>query len=82
MGFDVPEYLGPGCVMVDNSRSVELDKDIVRQKIYSELVESRIAGPFSVHPFNNFRLSIDPKKEPNSYCLFHNLSYPKRFLPQ
>lgn len=82
VGFHVPEFLGPGCYMVDNSKSVTLNKEIVRQKIYAELSEGRIAGPFQFPPFHNFRispLSIVPKKEPNSYRLIHNLSFPKKF---
>lgn len=78
VGFDIPEYPGLGCAWVNNSKSVNVKKDIVRQKIFAEIAEGRIAGPFSSLPFSNIRISplaIVPKKEPNSYRLIHNLSY-------
>lgn len=81
VGFPVPEYLGPGCFWVKNSRSVYFNMDIVRSKLEAELREGRMEGPFSSPPFPNFRLSplsIVPKKEPGSYRLIHNLSYPEK----
>lgn len=81
MGFHVPTYPGPGCFIVSNAKSVDLRKDIVKSKINAEIAEGRIEGPFSSPPFTDFRLSplaIVPKKEPNSYRLIHNLSFPAK----
>lgn len=82
VGFYVPPFVGSGCQMVDNAKSVFLKKDIVREKTYSEIREGRIAGPFSSPPFPYFRLpplAIVPKKEPGTYRLIHNLLYSKEF---
>lgn len=82
VGFHIPEYTGLGCEIIANSKSVIFRKEIVQKKIDAEIQLGRIAGPFSSPPFTNFRispLSIVPKKEPNSYRLIHNLSYPKKF---
>ena len=45
-----------------------------------ELKMNRIAGPFEEPPLDNFRispLSCVPKKEPNSFRIIYDLSYPK-----
>lgn len=81
VGFSVPKFPGPGCFWVDNSRSVSLLMDVVRKKINAELFEGRVAGPFPAPPFSDFRISplaVVPKKEPNSFRLIHNLSYPNK----
>lgn len=82
VGFSIPVFVGKGCEWVENARSVSLNMDVVKNKIDTEISLGRIAGPFATPPFENFRLSplsIVPKKEPNSYRLIHNLSYPKIF---
>lgn len=59
---------------------VSFHKEIVKNKIKAEIDAGRILGPFDSHPFQNFRLSplgLVPKKEPNSFRLIHNLSFPK-----
>ncbi|XP_044134386.1 uncharacterized protein LOC122945814 isoform X1 [Bufo gargarizans] len=79
-GFFIPEFVGPGCILVENALSVKQNIDIVKEKIESEILAGRIAGPFDSPPFLNFRISplaLVPKKEPNSFRLIHNLSYPK-----
>lgn len=79
VGFHVPEFTGSGCVQISNAKSVNIRKDIVRNKIQAEIDLGRIAGPFQTPPFSNFRLSplsLVPKKEPNSFRLIHNLSFP------
>lgn len=81
VGFLVPEFTGSGCSWVDNAKSVVIRKEIVRSKLEAEISLGRIAGPFPSPPFPNFRLSplaIVPKKEPNSFRLIHNLSYPDK----
>lgn len=81
VGFQVPEFQGSGCIIVKNSKSVSLLKPIVRTKIQAEIDAGRVAGPFNTPPFSNFRISplaIVPKKEPNSYRLIHNLSFPDK----
>lgn len=44
-----------------------------------ELVYGRVAGHFEELPFVNFcltQLGVFPKKEHNSFCLIHHLSFP------
>lgn len=82
VGFSIPVFEGKGCSWVNNSRSVLIRKDIVKSKLEAGISLGRIAGPFSDPPFVNFRLSplsLVPKKEPNSFRLIHNLSYPDKF---
>lgn len=41
--------------------------------------EGRVAGPFLFPPFVDLQVSplgLIPKKEPNSFCLIHHLSFP------
>lgn len=67
---------------MDNLKSINLNKRIIKQKINAELKAGRIAGPFSSPPFPNFRLSplgFVPKKEPNSFRLIHNLYYLEKY---
>lgn len=71
-GFKVPPCDKDGCIWVDN---------LVALKIKAVLEAGRVAGPFNSPPFANFRLSplgLVPKKEPNSYRLIHNLSFPHK----
>lgn len=49
VGFEVPEFEGPGCTWVNNSKSVILRNDIVKNKINSEIAEGRIADPSLPH---------------------------------
>ena len=52
--------------------------DIVDAKLQEELAQGRIAGPFSIKPQGLIvsPLALVPKKEPNSYRIIHNLSFP------
>ncbi|MCG8031789.1 MAG: hypothetical protein JAZ03_06400 [Candidatus Thiodiazotropha taylori] len=62
-----------------NLKSANLQPDIVRQKIQTEIEAGRVAGPFDVRPLPNLRISplgLVPKKEPGSFRLIHHLSYP------
>lgn len=81
MGFPVLEFKGEGVMWVENSSSVLIRKDIVRDKLLSELKLDQNAGPFKYPPFSNFRISqlaVVSKKEPNSFCIIHNLSFPDK----
>lgn len=66
--------------MVNNLKSVANFPQVVRDKVWKEIAEGRVEGPFRDHPFRNFRLSplgVVPKKEHNSFRLIHHLSFPK-----
>ena len=63
-----------------NLKSALEKPDIVISKLNKELEAGRIAGPFAVPPFPNFRcspLGIVPKKDPSEFRLIHHLSYPQ-----
>lgn len=78
-GFHVPQFDGEGCLFTDNLQSVQLNLGVVRAKLASEVSEGRMTGPFASPPFRSFRvypLGLDSKKEPNSFCLIHHLSFP------
>ena len=63
-----------------NLPSALANKDIVSQKIQSELRAGRIAGPFSAKPFPNFKtspLGLVPKSTPGEFRLIHHLSWPR-----
>ena len=60
-------------------RSACENLNIVWEKINNEIIAGRVAGPFSLPPFENFRVSpigLVPKKEPSEFRLIHHLSYP------
>lgn len=77
-GFLVPSFNGIGFNMVKNLKSAYIHLAVVQEKISKEIIEGRIAGPFSLPPFPDFRLSslgIIPKKERGSFRMIHHLSY-------
>ena len=62
-----------------NLKSARSNPEIVKQKIQAEIDAGRVAGPFSLRPFPNLRVSplgLVPKKEPGSFRLIHHLSFP------
>ena len=62
-----------------NLKSALEQPQIVISKIHKEREAGRIAGPFALPPFPNFRyspLGIVPKKDPSEFRLIHHLSYP------
>ena len=66
-----------------NLQSALSKKEIVNQKIQTELQAGRIAGPFKDKPFKNFKVSplgIVPKQSPGQYRLIHHLSCPYDWL--
>ena len=68
------------CYESPNLKSALEKPDIVISKLHKELEAGRIAGPFAVPPFPNFRcspLGIVPKKDPSEFRLIHHLSYPQ-----
>ena len=76
--FDREESL----ITSNNSKTALLQPQIVRLKLQQELLQNRIAGPFSSPPFSNFNsppLSLNQKHEKIKYRLLHNLSYPHTF---
>ena len=79
-GFSI-HYSGPIKSMeCKNLKSVNQNPDIVRKKLDKELLEDRIAGPFPMAPFDNFRVSLIglvEKKTHGEYRLIHHLSYPR-----
>ena len=65
--------------MPRNSDSVDLDPELIRNKIEAEVKAGRMAGPFKSPPFSFFHvspISLREKSVPNTYWLIHNLSYP------
>ena len=63
-----------------NLPSALSNKEIVKQKIETELKAGRIAGPFNVKPFSNFKISplgLVPKSSPGEFRLIHHLSWPR-----
>ena len=58
------------------------DASILRGLIDKELLNGRLAGPFSTAPWKQFALSpihVVPKKEHGKYRMIHNLSYSGNF---
>lgn len=74
-------YLGPRSAQESpNLRTAIENKEIVNEKILSELKAGRIAGPFDEKPSVNFKtspLGIVPKKVPGEFRLIHHLSWPR-----
>ena len=66
----------------NNHKSVNKEQTIVSNKILKEIRLMRYLGPFDIIPFDNFVISplgLVPKKEPNSFRLIHDLSFPEGF---
>lgn len=62
-----------------NHRSVNTHLDFVHAKLSSEILKQKIKGPFKTKPFHDLvcsPLGVVPKKDPNSFRLIHDLSYP------
>ena len=74
-------YEGPRMAFeAKNLKSAIQNPNIVRLKIKKELQAGRIAGPFTISPFKDLRVSplgLVPKKEPGEFRLIHHLSYPE-----
>ena len=78
-GFPIHYFGTPLLGSVTNHPSALLHTDVVNTKLTKEISLGRIAGPFPSPPFVNFQcspLGMVPKKEPNTFRLIHNLSYP------
>lgn len=66
---------------VENLKSVDINKDIIQSKLFKELKDGTIAGPFPHPPFENFCLSplgLVPRKVPGELRLIHHLSCPEK----
>ena len=62
-----------------NASSVLINEQVVADKIKKELEMGRITGPFLEPPLPNFKcspLAIREKRQPGTFRLLHNLSYP------
>lgn len=79
-GFMVP-YHGPREFrMSKNHLSCLQNPQALNEKIQSEVDAGRILGPFSTPPVHNLicsPLGLVPKREPGSFRLIHDLSFPK-----
>ena len=63
----------------NNLLSARQYPDAVDLKLQKEISANRIAGPFNVPPFPDFRVSplgVVPKKIPGEFRLIHHLSFP------
>ena len=81
-GFSL-HYTGPR-VSVDckNLKSAFELPALIQDKINSEILAGRVAGPFYTPPIPALRVSpigLVPKKSPGKYRLIHHLSYPYGF---
>jgi hypothetical protein len=78
-GFSL-HYHGPDKFsFFKNHKSADENPHIVDMKLAKELQQNRIAGPFADPPFRNFHVApigVVPKKDPNSFRLIHDLSFP------
>ena len=65
-------------VNANNSKSVTIHADLVREKINKEITLGRMAGPFDHPPLPTLRISpiFLAEKKDGDYRLIHNLSYP------
>lgn len=81
-GFPL-HYSGPHIALdTKNLKSATDLPHIVQEKINKEIIEGRVAGPFSERPMDTLRVSpigLVPKKTPGEYRLIHHLSYPQGF---
>jgi hypothetical protein len=67
--------------VVRNHVSAVDNPQVVSRMLAKELAKSRIAGPFVNPPLPNFQTStigLVPKKDPGSFQLIHNLSFPRQ----
>ena len=78
-GFIIPTSAEPHALPVFNHPSIRQFKDIVKDKLNTELQAGRLAGPFDTPPFDPFYvspISLIPKRTEGEYRLIQNLSYP------
>ena len=80
-GFDL-HYSGPRISLVcPNLKSIRGKESIAFEIAMKEVRLGRVAGPFSICPLPNLRVSpvgLVPKKD-GSWRLIHHLSYPNNF---
>lgn len=79
LGFSLGCINRPLPLLSNNHSSVRLHPDIVKDKIDKEILLGRVSGPYSCPPFTSFMcspLGLVNKKEPNSFRLIHDLSFP------
>ena len=78
-GFDLGDGSDTTTSLPPNSASVNLAPQKITEKLSSEILAGRLAGPFDSPPFSPFHvspISLRPKKNPGEYRLIHDLSYP------
>ena len=80
-GFSInSSFTSQNEIFPPNHRSARENSQIVQMKLNKEKELGRIKGHFLNPPFKNFvcsPLGLVPKKEPNSFRVIHDLSYPK-----
>ena len=65
----------------NNHASAIRNSSVTDMKIQKEMDKGHLGGPFDSPPFDNFIISpigLVPKKEPNSFRLIHDLSFPDK----
>jgi len=74
-------YTGPRTLSFCKNLSSCTDHPlIVQNKLLKEVQLGRLAGPFTIPPLPDLRISpigLVPKREPGEYRLIHHLSYPE-----
>lgn len=63
-----------------NLRSALAHPEVLEQKIKTEIIAGRVAGPFSDRPLANLIVSplgLVPKKQAGEFRMIHHLSYPE-----
>lgn len=79
-GFPLGVTGTPPQALHPNHSSVSQHLAFAHNKIYQDIKKGRVKGPYSSPPLPNFicsPLGVVPKKEPNSFRLIHDLSYPR-----
>ena len=79
-GFDIRFSGSPFSALSRNHPSARLCPDSLSPLIHAEVQSQRVAGPFDSPPFDTFVVSplgLVPKKEPGSFRVIHDLSFPK-----
>jgi hypothetical protein len=79
-GFRIPFQGVRKSRLCSNHVSARENPAQVSKTIFDEIAKGRVLGPYLVPPFENFfcsPLSLVPKKEPGTFRLIHDLSFPK-----
>ena len=82
-GFPIPSSIqaNPDKHGYQNHRTVQMNTEVVKKKLDTEILKGRISGPFDAPPLQNMifsPLGLVPKKAPGEYRVIHDLSFPKK----